>query len=98
MTYEGKYQIQFPWLSFIKPRLVLYTSRTGKLRGKLSLFRRQKKLNIVKTNPDEFLLQMKVDFIVIDVVVTFEDTSSLRGFMDTPIGNLHFTGTRLEGS
>lgn len=99
MTYEGKYVIKFGILFFIKPRLTLYTSKkNGKLRGKLSIFRKHKKLNIIKTNPDEFLLQMKVDFIIIDVVISFVDGKRLRGFLDTPIGNIHFIGTRMEGT
>lgn len=86
-------------ISLIRPNLVLYTGkRSGKLRAKLSLFRRQKKLSIVKTMPDEILLQMQIDFVLIDIVVTFENGNRLRGFLDTPIGNLHFTGTLVEGS
>lgn len=97
MTYEGKYKLMHPFLRLFKPKLLLYSGKkSGNLKGKLTIMRYQRKLNLVKEKQDELLLQMKVDFIVIDVILRFYKEGYLEGFLDTPIGNIHFTGIRME--
>jgi hypothetical protein len=95
--HEGKYKIKFPLLILFRPRLFLYTGKkSGKLKGRFSMLRFQKKLSLVKEKQDELLLQMKVDFFIIDIVLRFDEKGVIKGFLDTPIGNFHFSGIRVE--
>jgi hypothetical protein len=97
MIYEGKYKIKFPWVMLFKPKLFLYAGKkNGKLKGRFCILRFQKKLNLIKEKQDELLLQMKVDFMIIDVILQFNSEGFFKGFLDTPIGNFHFSGIREE--
>lgn len=96
-AYQGKYRIRHPVINLFRPKLLLYEGRkNGKPKGLFKILRYQKRLRILKVNDNELFLQMKLDFIEIDVILRIEQDGTINGFLDTPIGNYHFRGNRME--
>lgn len=97
MNYTGRYIIKHPLLYLFRPKLILYTGKkSGKLKGKFKVFNIEKKLDVIKVKKDELLLQTTVSFMQIDILIFLYEEGHIKGFLDTPIGNINFRGVRME--
>lgn len=97
MNFEGTYRIKHFLGCFIRPKLILfYRSEAKKLKGYVKFIRWQKKIKVVKVKPTELLLKMDIDILEIEIIINFKNRKTFKGFLDTPIGNFHFSGVRLE--
>lgn len=97
MNFEGTYLIKHFLVYFLRPKLILfYRSKSKKLEGYIKFIRWQKRIKVVKVKSTELLLKMHIDILEIEIIINFKNKKTFEGFLDTPIGNFHFSGVRLE--
>jgi hypothetical protein len=92
----GCYVIKSSLLTIIKPRLLLYRKEENeKVEGEFLLLGFRKKLRLAKHKEQEWIFHCDVDIITIDVVLRFTTQEGFKGFVDTPIGHVKFTGKKV---
>jgi len=49
----------------------------------------------VKHKEKEWIFQYDVSIVTIDVVIKFSTENTFKGFVDTPVGHIRFTGKKV---
>jgi len=92
----GRYILHHPLFAFIKPKLYLYRKEgKGKIEGEICLLGLKRKLRLVKHKEKEWIFQYDVSIVTIDVVIKFSTENAFKGFVDTPVGHIRFTGKKV---
>lgn len=92
----GRYILKHPLFVINKPRLRLYRKEeNGKVEGEICWLGFKKKLILDKHKEHHWVFQCHVDIVTIDVVIKFITIDAFEGFMDTPVGDISFTGKKV---
>lgn len=77
----------------LRPRLVIKYNRKGtKIRGELRWLKKSIRLKVIKLKEKQIIFTFKVDILEMDMVINFVNRYQFKGFIDTPIGHMNFSG------
>ena len=93
----GHFILYNPIFVFVKPRLFLYRKEgKGKVEGEICLPGFKRKLRFVKHKEKEWIFQLDVNIVTVDIVMKFITADAIEGFLDTPVGHIKFAGKKVR--
>jgi hypothetical protein len=92
----GVYVLHSAFLKVLKGKLKIVLNE-DQFEGFLSWYFFRKKLVFVKRYHSQWIFSTTMDFVVIEVILTFQSLNTFRGIIDTPVGHLLFNGFKISG-